>query len=109
MPRRKQSKINGHTAAARPINSHPLEDGGPLYVVRRSRIHGRGVFAVRTIPKGTRIVEYRGRRISYELATELYPDEGGGPTHTFLFELDNDLGVLRHETTNPLRLFDVEP
>ena len=93
MPRRKQSKINGHTAAARPINSHPLEDGGPLYVVRRSRIHGRGVFAARAIPKGTRIIEYTGRRISYARASDLYPEREEATTHTFLFELDDDMVI----------------
>ncbi len=34
------------------------------YRVRHSAIHQWGVFATRWIPEGTRIVEYRGRRIS---------------------------------------------
>jgi SET domain-containing protein len=33
-------------------------------VVRGSRIHGRGMFAVKLIPKGTRIIEYTGERIT---------------------------------------------
>jgi SET domain-containing protein len=82
-PNRRGGGINGH-------DSDKMSGDGPLYVVRRSRIHGRGVFAARTIPKGTRIVEYRGRRISYDLAAELYPDDDAAPTHTFLFELDED-------------------
>jgi SET domain-containing protein len=89
MAREKQTKPNGRGG----INGHDTtktNGNGPLYVVRRSKIHGRGVFAARTIAKGTRIVEYRGRRISYDLAAELYPDEDGAPTHTFLFELDDD-------------------
>ena len=57
-------------------------------MVRRSAIHGRGVFAARDIPKGTRILEYRGVRISYDLAAELYSDDEEQPTHTFLFEID---------------------
>ena len=32
------------------------------YVVRNSSIHGRGVFATRTIRKGAKIIEYRGQR-----------------------------------------------
>ena len=40
----------------------------PLYVVRRSRIHGRGVYAARRIRSGTRIIEYIGDRISHEEA-----------------------------------------
>lgn len=61
-----------------------------LYVVRWSKIHGRGVFAATDIPKGARIVEYKGKRISYKLACKLYPDVDGKPTHTFLFEIDDD-------------------
>ncbi len=34
------------------------------YRIRHSAIHQWGVFATRRIPDGTRIVEYRGRRIS---------------------------------------------
>jgi SET domain-containing protein len=32
--------------------------------VRGSRIHGRGMFASKVIPKGTRIIEYTGERIT---------------------------------------------
>lgn len=31
---------------------------------RRSRIHQRGLFAARDIPRGTRIIEYRGHKIT---------------------------------------------
>jgi SET domain-containing protein len=31
---------------------------------RRSRIHGRGVFATRTIPKNKRVIDYAGEKIS---------------------------------------------
>jgi SET domain-containing protein len=93
MPRRNQPKVNGHPAAGRKLNGHPPPDGGPLYVVRRSRIHGRGVFAAGTIPKGARIIEYSGRRISYARANELYSEDEWGPTHTFLFELDDDMVI----------------
>ncbi len=34
------------------------------HVVRRSSIHGRGIFARCDIPKGTRIIEYTGERIT---------------------------------------------
>ncbi len=36
----------------------------PYIVVRRSRIHNRGVFARKPIPAGTRIIEYVGERIT---------------------------------------------
>jgi uncharacterized protein len=36
----------------------------PLHVVKGSAIHHRGIFALRDIPKGTRILEYFGERIT---------------------------------------------
>jgi len=60
----------------------------PLYVVRNSRIHGRGVFAARRIRKGTRIVEYTGERISDKEADSRYDDTKMKRHHTFLFTLD---------------------
>ena len=37
----------------------------PLIEVRDSPLHGLGVFAARHIPKGTRIIEYVGERVSH--------------------------------------------
>lgn len=36
----------------------------PWYIVRRSSIHSRGIFARRDIPKETRILEYTGERVT---------------------------------------------
>ena len=57
--------------------------------LRNSAIHGRGVYARQPIPAGTRLVEYRGERISWEEAERRYPDDFTGPHHTFLFALDD--------------------
>ena len=59
------------------------------YVVRRSAIHVRGVFAARTIRKGTDIIEYRGERITMKEADRRPPSDPDNPYHTFLFELDD--------------------
>jgi uncharacterized protein len=61
----------------------------PLYVVRNSEIHGRGVFALRRIRKGTRILEYTGERISNKEADRRYDDDKMKRHHTFLFTLDS--------------------
>jgi uncharacterized protein len=54
--------------------------------VRHSAIHGRGVFAATSIAKGSRIIEYTGKRMSWHKASEDSDDP-----HTFLFGLeDND-------------------
>ena len=60
----------------------------PLVEARNSKIHGRGVYAVKPIAKGTRIFEYLGERVSHYEADsryELKPDDDG---HTFLFVVD---------------------
>jgi SET domain-containing protein len=54
--------------------------------VRKSTIHGRGVFAVRKIRKGARIAEYKGELITWEEAERRYPVDPV-PYHTFLFEV----------------------
>lgn len=59
------------------------------YRVRRSAIHGRGVFATTEIAKGTQIVEYKGKRASWEEALARPDSDPDDPAHTFLFELDD--------------------
>jgi hypothetical protein len=72
-----------------------------LIVVRDSSIHGKGVFAVRSIPSGTRIIEYRGRRISEEAADAKYGDDDS--PHTFLFLLNNDMVIDANHGGNAAR------
>jgi SET domain-containing protein len=54
--------------------------------VRRSPIHGRGVFALVRIPRGTRIIEYIGERISHREADRRYAHDDS--PHTMLFMVD---------------------
>src|SRR4051794_15982761 len=42
----------------------------PLLEVRQSSIHGRGVYAAEPIRKGKRIIEYKGKVVRWELASE---------------------------------------
>lgn len=65
----------------------------PMFVVRRSRIHGSGVYATRTIRKGTRIVEYLGDRISHEEADDRYAAKGQDDGHTFLFVVNDEVVI----------------
>jgi SET domain-containing protein len=69
----------------------------PLYRVRSSGIHGKGVYATQRIRKGTRIVEYLGDRITHEQADARYEAKGQDDGHTFLFVVDGrvviDAGV----------------
>jgi hypothetical protein len=64
-----------------------------MFVVRRSRIHGSGVYATRRIRKGTRIVEYLGERISHEDADNRYAAKGQDDGHTFLFVVSDKIVI----------------
>ena len=59
---------------------------GRRIVVRRSGIHGKGVFAIDYIAGGKRLIEYKGERISDDESDAL----DTGSTHTFLFMLDDN-------------------
>lgn len=55
--------------------------------VRRSAIHGNGVFAATDIPSDTRLIEYKGRLMTHRQADNMY--DGSAKTgHTFLFTLN---------------------
>ncbi len=56
--------------------------------VRNSRIHGRGVFAKKDIPKGERIIEYVGERITKAEA------ERRGHHHVNLHKKNETLGAV---------------
>jgi uncharacterized protein len=60
----------------------------PLIEVRDSALHGKGVFAVRRIAAGTRIIEYLGERVSHREADRRYGDKDPHDNHTFLFIVD---------------------
>lgn len=65
--------------------------------VRNSEIHGRGVYAIRPIKKGARVIEYLGERISHYEADSRYELKSDDDGHTFLFIVDGrtviDAGV----------------
>lgn len=59
--------------------------------VRKSKIHGNGVFATEDIPRGRIIIEYKGKRCTPE-EIKAYIKEGNWDPysgHTFLFSLDD--------------------
>jgi SET domain-containing protein len=64
----------------------PAAKAKPFFRVRRSKIHGRGVFALRTIRKGTRIVEYKGDVTTWSIARKRPDSDPENPHHTFIFE-----------------------
>ncbi|MFA5596416.1 MAG: SET domain-containing protein-lysine N-methyltransferase [Pusillimonas sp.] len=61
--------------------------------VRKSALHGNGVFAARDIPEGTCIFEYLGERISPEEADARHPTNPDDPFHTFFFSTSGGLVI----------------
>jgi SET domain-containing protein len=55
--------------------------------VRRSPIHGNGVYAAADLPAETTLIEYKGRVITHAQADRDYGD-GADTGHTFLFTLN---------------------
>lgn len=58
------------------------------FVVRRSRIQGRGGYATCDIRKGEWIVEYTGEKITWGESDRRYDDNSMSRHHTFLFTLN---------------------
>ena len=76
----------------------------PYIKVKNSQIHGRGVYAKKDIPKGTRIIEYIGRVITkeesqkiYDRKIEIYKKDKSKSSAVFIFnanethDLDGDV------------------
>jgi hypothetical protein len=58
------------------------------FVVRRSKIAGKGAFATRDIAKGERLIEYLGERLTHAQSDARYGDDDAGAHHTFLFNVN---------------------
>jgi SET domain-containing protein len=86
--RRKRQGRSTKPKAVRAIPSRP-----DMVRVRRSRVHGRGMFALRRIRKGTRIIEYFGDRVSHREADLRYEDKDISDNHTFLFIVDRGVVI----------------
>jgi SET domain-containing protein len=62
--------------------------------VRKSGVHGKGVFALQPIAAGERIIEYKGEVIGWPQALRRHPHDPSDPNHTFYFSLDDGSRVI---------------
>jgi len=67
----------------------PARPAGRRIQVRRSGVHGKGVFALRPIAAGETIIEYTGEVIDWPEALRRHPHDPSDPHHTFYFSLDS--------------------
>jgi hypothetical protein len=77
-----------------------------LIEVRRSNVHGLGVFAAKRIPKGSRIIEYVGERVSHDEADRRYEEKDANDSHTFLFIVDSKTVIDAGVDGNDARFFN---
>jgi hypothetical protein len=77
-----------------------------LIEVRRSGVHGLGVFAAKRIPKGARIIEYVGERVSHDEADRRYEEKDANDSHTFLFIVDSKTVIDAGTDGNDARFFN---
>ena len=85
----KSRPVAGRKAAHQVPVDPPAETGRRLQV-RKSGVHGKGVFALRTIRKGETIIEYTGEVIPWSEALRRHPHDPSQPDHTFYFHLDDE-------------------
>lgn len=80
------AKSPQHPAAA----TQPAPGSSPRRVlVKRSGVHGKGVFANQAFKRGDLIIEYKGQIITWEEALRRHPHDPSDPNHTFYFHLDD--------------------
>ena len=72
-----------------PTGTRPAPRGRRIQV-RRSGVHGKGVFALQPIAEGEVVIEYVGEVISWAEAQRRHPHDPGEPNHTFYFHVDED-------------------
>ena len=81
-PMQKSASPNGHRTADRGT--------GRRIQVRRSGVHGKGVFALQPLAAGERIIEYVGEVVSWNKAQKRHPHDPNDPNHTFFFHIDDE-------------------
>jgi uncharacterized protein len=72
-----------------PSRSTPSASGKRIQV-RRSGVHGKGVFALQDLAEGETLIEYVGEIISWDEAQDRHPHDPNDPNHTFYFHVNED-------------------
>ncbi len=78
------------TTAQATAASLPGPARGRSLRVRRSAVHGRGVYALRAFAAGETVIEYKGEIIDWPEALRRHPHDPLQPQHTFYFHIDDE-------------------
>jgi hypothetical protein len=71
--------------------------------MRRSDVHGNGVFALQDLAEGETLIEYKGEIISWKEALRRHPHDPAQPNHTFYFHIDDGRVIDGHVNGNAAR------
>jgi hypothetical protein len=83
------SKKHGKTYRQIPDADHSRAVGKRRLAVRKSGVHGKGVYAVLPIKAGDAVLEYKGEIITWRKALSRHPHDPQQPSHTFYFHLND--------------------
>jgi SET domain-containing protein len=84
--------VASKTPAKAPTPASPVpraQGTGRRIQVRRSGIHGKGMFALQELAKGELVMEYVGEVITWKEALRRHPHDPSDPNHTFYFQIDD--------------------
>jgi uncharacterized protein len=76
-------------ASADTTGSATPKASGRRIEVRKSGVHGKGVFSTVKLKKGEVLIEYKGEVISWKEALRRHPHDPKDPDHTFYFHIDD--------------------
>lgn len=79
--------------------------------IRRSGIHGRGLFATRTIPQGTPVIEYIGEKLTKEVSNsrgwaQINHAKVTGDAAVYIFTLNDEFDIDGNVPENAARLIN---
>lgn len=89
MPAKTAKAAQPPKAAAKPAPPAQRKSPQRRIQVRKSGVHGKGVFALQDIPEGETLIEYVGEIISWKEAQRRHPWNPDDPNHTFYFHVDD--------------------
>ena len=73
--------------------SAPLSSSTRRIQVRRSGVHGKGVFALQDLAEGETLIKYTGELISWPEALRRHPHDPAQPNHTFYFHIEDGRAI----------------
>ena len=90
-PKKRDKQAKSTPSMARPASAAngSASHAGRRIQVRRSGVHGKGVYAVAPLARGETLIEYKGQVITWKEALRRHPHDPSDPNHTFYFHIDD--------------------